>query len=142
MLGTVAGWCPSDGTSVIVLPYGAFVGFGVEPIDHRSRTPDVMLLLYVPGAQTDLKCAACSAVVAWAHVMPARLGTVTLGGPSDTTTVTVVPSFADTPALGVCDTMAPAPTLIDFAGGPWARSMWTFASCVRAWATVRLVSVG
>src|SRR5579885_2302432 len=116
MLGTVAGSWPRDGTSVIVLPYGALVGFCVAWNVQMSSTPAVTLLLYAPGAQTDLKCAPCSAVAAWAHVIPVKLGTVTSGGPFDTTTRTVVPSLADTPALGSCDTMSPDPTVIDLIG--------------------------
>src|SRR6185437_15436966 len=57
MLGTVAGSCPRDGTSAMVEPYGALVGFWVEPIDHRTSTLVGTLLLYAPGAHTDLKCA-------------------------------------------------------------------------------------
>src|SRR5215469_12226007 len=74
--------------------------------------------------------------------MPDRFGTVTLGGPSETTTVTVVPSFDETPAFGLCDTMSPDPTVIDLIGVPSARFMCTFASDVRASATVRFANVG
>ena len=45
MLGTVAGSWPSEGTSVMVDPYGAFVGFCVEPIDHRTSTEAGTVLL-------------------------------------------------------------------------------------------------
>src|SRR5580700_3781031 len=74
--------------------------------------------------------------------MPERFGTDTLGGPSETTTVTVVPSLTDTPAFGLCDTMSPDPTVIDLIGLPSARFMCTFASDVRASATVMFARPG
>ena len=45
MLGTVAGSWPSEGTSVMVLPYGALVGFCVALIDHSTRTDVGTVLL-------------------------------------------------------------------------------------------------
>src|SRR5271154_7241486 len=110
MLGTVAGSWPSEGTSVMVLPYGALVGFCVALIDHSTNTDAGTVLLYVPGAQTDWKCADWSAALACAHVIPANEGTVTSGLPDDSTTVTVEPSFCETFGAGLCVTTSPAAT--------------------------------
>ncbi len=45
--------------------------------------------------------------------MPVSEGMVTLGGPSERTTVTVVPSFSEVPAAGLCATMSPAAIAMD-----------------------------
>ena len=82
----------------------------------------------MPGAQTDRKCADCSAVVAWAQVIPASEGTVTSGFPEESTTVTVEPSFCDTPGFGLCDTTSPAATVIDVTGLPSFKVIWTLST--------------
>ena len=91
---------------------------------------------------TDLKWAACNAVAACAHVMFARYGTVTSGGPSEHHDRDGRPLLGDTPGLGFCDTMSPDPTVIDLTGAPCARCMCTLVTAVLAWATVRFVIVG
>src|SRR5580700_6277903 len=71
-----------------------------------------------------------------------REGTLTSGFPPESTTVTVEPSFWDTPGFGLWYTTAPAGTVIDFTGSPCRRSMWTLATSARAWASGRLTSPG
>src|SRR5580698_8346836 len=88
------------------------------------------------------KCAACNAVVAWAHVIPDNDGTVTSGFPLERTTLTVEPSFCDTPGFGFCDTTAPAGTVMDVTGAPSFKVIWTLSTAVLAWATGRLTTVG
>ncbi len=57
---------------------------------------------------------------------------MTLGFPEESTTVTVEPCFCDTPALGLCYTTSPAPTVIDVIGAPSFKVIWTLSSAVRA----------
>src|SRR6516162_513318 len=63
-------------------------------------------------------------------------GTLSLGGPSETATVTVDPSFRLVDGLGFWDTMAPDPTVMDLTGAPSARCMCTLSRVVLPWDTV------
>src|SRR6516162_8350147 len=63
-------------------------------------------------------------------------GTLSLGGPSETATVTVDPSFRLVDGLGFWDTMPPDPTVMDLTGAPSARCMCTLFRVVLAWGTV------
>ena len=136
--GTVAGSWPSEGTSVMVLPYGAFVGFCVAPIDHRIQHAGRHGVVVGPGRADGLEVRRLQrGRRPAAQVMPASEGTVTSGGPSESTTVTVEPSFCDTPGFGLCDTTSPAATVIDFTGAPSFRFMWTLSTAARAWASGR-----
>ena len=98
--GTVAGSCPYDGTNVMVRAVRRH-----RRVLRRADRPDVEharrhVVVVGPGAHTTSKCAVVSVLDACGHVMPDRLGTVTSGGPSETTTVTVVPSLSRHPCLG------------------------------------------
>src|ERR1700722_3036644 len=88
------------------------------------------------------KWAACNAVAAWAQVIPDNDGTVTSGFPLESTTLTVEPSFCDTPAFGVCDTTAPAGTVMDVTGAPSFKVIWTLSTAALACASGRLTTVG
>ena len=44
MVGTGTGACPSDGTSVMVEPYGALVGLAIEPCVQMTNCPVGVLL--------------------------------------------------------------------------------------------------
>src|ERR1700728_44413 len=142
MLGTMAGSWPSEGTRVMVDPYGALVGFCVALIDHSTRTEVGTVLLYVPGAHTDWKCADASVGLACAQVIPVKEGTVTSGFPDANTTVMVEPCFCDTPALGFCDTTSPAATVIDVIGAPSFKFIWTLATAALACANGRFTRAG
>src|ERR1700689_1713906 len=126
----------------MVLPYGALVGFCVALSDHRTRTDVATVLLYVPGAQTERKCADWSATLAWAQVIPDNEGTVTSGLPDDSTTVTVEPSFCETFGAGLCNTTSPAAIVIDVTGAPSFRFIWTLATAALACANGRFTRAG
>src|ERR1700751_1474079 len=113
----------------MVLPYGAEVGFWVEPDDHEMMTGLGTLLSSCPDVQFACRCAGCSAVTAWAHVIPASDGTVTLGGPAEGTTVTVEPSFNEVVGAGFCEITTPNGTLMDLTG---AASFMCRCSLVRS----------
>src|SRR5580704_16991909 len=114
MAGTATGAWPAEGTKVMVAPYGACVGSVVPPRVHRNKTPAAVLLSYSAGMQADLRCASVSCVAAWGQVMPVSEGTVTGGGPVESTTLMVDPSLSDAPTLGLCEMMRPAATGIDW----------------------------
>src|SRR6516162_5516479 len=100
------------------------------------------VLSYWPGVQLAWRCTAVRAVTACAHVMPARDGTVTSGGPAEGTTVTVDPSFSDVLGAGCCDSTSPAPRVVDLTGASSLRLKCSLVSSVRACATGRPTSVG
>ncbi len=56
--------------------------------------------------------------------------------------MTVEPSFCDTPGFGVCDTTAPAATVIDVTGAPSFKFIWTLSTAALACATGRLSTAG
>ena len=126
----------------MVLPYGALVGFCVALSDQSTRTDVATVLLYVPGAQTERKCADWSATLAWAQVIPDNEGTVTSGLPDDSSTVTVEPSFCETFGAGLCNTTSPAATVIDVTGAPSFRFIWTLATAALACANGRFTTDG
>ena len=82
-------------------------------------------------------------MVATAQVMPVSEGTVTLGGPSESTTVTVVPCFCEDPAAGLCATMSPVGMVMDCTLVSEARTfMWTLDAADSAAVRVRPLIAG
>src|SRR5271156_1134391 len=74
--------------------------------------------------------------------MPDNDGTVTSGFPLESTTLTVEPSFCDTPGFGFCNTTSPAATVMDVTGAPSFKVIWTLSTAVFACATGRFTTVG
>src|SRR5271156_5142229 len=74
--------------------------------------------------------------------MPDNDGTVTSGFPLESTTLTVEPSFCDTPGFGFCNTTSPAATVMDVTGAPSFKVIWTLSTATLACATGRFTNVG
>ncbi len=112
------------------------------PIDHEMIMVAATVSLYAPGVHAPLRCSVCSVAAAWAHVMLARLGTATLGGPSESDTVMIDPSLRLVPGLGLWLTTDPAPMVMDFTGASSLSVMWSLATSACALVRGRLTRVG
>src|ERR1700722_1904798 len=93
----------------------------------------------LPDTPPGVRPAASSAFVAWLTVSPLTLGTVVVGGPVDTVTVTAEPKGAAAPLAGVVEITSPAATVVDVALACVAVSPTAWRA---AWAWTKLYVLG